>query len=913
MANVDLTLRLTNPAIYNRLQGWQQNGMDINVRLNIQPNFNATQIRQTITQAIGSIPVDINPRLGSITQLRQQIAQAIGNISINVSIGNLSALNNQISSLFAGLGIQASNIPPVGPPAAGPFTPARRLQARLQRNSQNLQLRQEKYQDLFDEKELLSTFINGPQEAARQFERSKGLQSGTVNPGTRRSSFDIGRVFNPAAFREVAISGAVGGVGGLVGGAIGAGFLGSPGVYGGATVGQAVVGSAVEAFKKVEGALEEAAKAGLRFQEAVNNVSISLQATSKVVDLGGKQVDIGTAIEVQNLRSRSLVQKGTNALSPFGVGTEGVSAGIRGIVAGTSRAGISLNESQILKVLKPIAGFTSLTNEDLIKNISRFANDVEDFLAGQTNNELSKSLLGSRTGAQIKSAIASGDAEAFVSAFSEIGPILDGLASNSNNASIALRKVNTDFENLQREFGDKFISALAPGLNELANSLSNPQFQKAVAVLGKQIGELVNYFIQAGAKLAEFLGKNPQIVSGAVAGGGVGALGGAVAGGFAGAPLGPLGIAGGALVGGLLGSGVGTVVGGAANSFGSRTPFQASTGPNLSGFNFEPNLSPLDINSIIEQKLSKNVDKNTILGGFASDVIGLRKQSLSGSISDEIFQKRLGESVIGAKTNQLTTEAKLYTSLIDLGVHFSKVSEVTETFTLRINEASSALNDLTKQRELEQLQGTDKLFGLAAQIKELGGNVSGSFARGFSSFDVGDDLKGKDRRLAILQKQFETESSKLDPFRFDDQTRLQELQGKSGFRDLKAEAAKAKFNTVSDSVEKYTKIRELVQKLPPDTKIDKNQFQGFFNGSDEYIKGLPDQISAGELDKKLKNDLSDLFKDKGIGGQIDQIADKFGGNISFKDINTTLSTFFDSFTTKVADGVKAGLDRVDSN
>lgn len=78
MANVDLTLRLTNPAIYNQLQSWATNG--ITIRVNLQINGLAN-INQQLQGAIGNIA--INPVLGNAAQLTQQVQAAINNANFN--------------------------------------------------------------------------------------------------------------------------------------------------------------------------------------------------------------------------------------------------------------------------------------------------------------------------------------------------------------------------------------------------------------------------------------------------------------------------------------------------------------------------------------------------------------------------------------------------------------------------------------------------------------------------------------------------------------------------------------------------------------------------------------------------------------------------------------------------------------
>lgn len=919
VANVDVTLRITNPALYKQLTDLVNKPHTVNLDLKFA-GTNVQNLKQQITQRLGQVDVNVNPILGNVQTLRQQIQNAIGSISINVSIGNLAALNTQIRQLFAGMGIQTGglNNPPTPRPPLAQQAPGVRYQARLQRNSTAIQRRQQKYQAEFEESELLNIALLGPQRAAQEFELTKGLQPGTVNPnGVRRLSFDPMRAFSTRGSRdELGFAALYGGLPGLVGGLIGGGAFGEGGVFLGSAIFQKAVGLIGDSFSKITETLTGASQAGLKFQQSVNTVSLSLQTTSKVVDNAGKEADLGTSLKFQGSRARDLVGKATNLLSPFGVGGESIATGIRAVAAGGSRSGISFNDDQILKIIRPLVGFTALTNEDLMANNGRFANVSEDFLAGQFNNELGRSLLGSKVGPEIKKAIASNDAEAFVKAFEKLDKIMVGLVDNSDSAAIALRKVDTEISNLQREFGEQFIQALVPGIKEFAKQLSTPGFKESLATLGKGIGELVNFIVMAAAKVSNLISENPKLGAAAAGGAAAGSLAGAVGGAGVGFALG--GIPG-AVIGGLVGPVVGGVLGGAGGLAGGglrqalenqdkQSIINTVKGANKTNQQLKAVANPsiTEVLNAVDIKNKQSLAQGTLEAKFISDATGVRRQAEElGLIGDDrraFVAKGLTSARTDANIGNFTAINNVQQGREQFSTFMADSIMALEDFNLKIEESTRLLGQLNDKQQLNLLQGEDRQAALAKQIRDAGGIVSSSGISGFSTmedpFTRGELNFGplrrsadEERALKIAKLQFDINEKDLNPFTLANQNRQEEIAARRSRLGLQTNAALLPLQMQAKQVEFDKQMVDNLNKLTPEELDDiLDPSSGKSIGKD-LLKESQDRLSKmgtgnldvlqkafGNLDSPIKQLQSTVEKElQSIGADIKTMVNVFAG------------------------------------
>lgn len=987
MANVDVTLKITNPALYNNLLSLVNSPHTVNINAIGISGSAITNFKQQLTARLGNttIPITVTPTLGNANRLIQQIQNAIGNVSINVSIGNLAALSAQIANLFAGLGLQANFNPPRGNVNRGgnavvrslggilssqirneenPIDPRlgnvenalgvlsnnpgvegiRNEEARrkIERAREGVARRQAKNQREFQQKNLFEIALLGAQGAAREFEEEKGLRGGTINTqGINRLSFDPARAFNTKGARnELGFSALFGGTPGAIGGAVGGGFFGEGGVFLGSAIFQKATETIGNTFNSLAESLISASKAGAEFQSSVSNISIALQATSKVVGVGGKEVGIGESIGFQNNRSRELLNKVSTQLAPFGVKSETAAAVLRGVLSGTSRAGLNLSDQQLTDTVFGLASFTQATNPDLAASTARLSNVTEDFTAGEnTPNELQRSLLGSRVGPQLRSAVQSGDTEAFVKSFADINKIMKNLAETSPTFANSLGKVDNQFKIFERTFGDAFNQALIPGLNSFAKALNNPNFIKSLETLGKGVGQFINFFIEAAAKVTEFFSKNPFLAktavgatSGILPGAALGATAGFFTGGLPGAAIG--GLAGG-VIGAVNGAAIATSIPNIASRQGGNT--------NPNGLKAVPAPTASDLSTKLDALVGNSVDTSTISGKFQSDQAGLLSAIVSGKLSPALAKRREQQLITSGQAEQTIASLNIGRSSLELGAleqdllpgrrlgtfqgrksrgsvnvdsniggpqvlggKVSNFATIIETlppalqeFKLALNESTASLKELDSARKLDQLQGTDRLFELGRQIQEAGGSVPTSFARGFNRFDVGDSGKAGDRKLAILQSQFQLESNKLDPFRFDEESQRQKIAKE---RDI----AKQQLNIDTFGANSDITILQKKQELLT--------YLGKFNDSElEDNIALPDAkgniVSGKDLKSSLEKEIAAKFKTEVGSDTFKKITDKIGGSDPLANIEKKFNDLVDQLVSKIADGVKAGNDQ----
>lgn len=826
-------------------------------------------------------------------------------------------------------------------PTTAPSTLLQRsaAQARLFDKTQALQGRQSKQQREFESGSLLDIAILGPERAARLFEEGKGLQAGSISTqGLSRFSFDLKRPFaTKAARNELGFATLFGGLPGFIGGVAGGAAFGEGGIFQGSAIFQQAVNTITSTFDSIAGVLLKASKAGQEFQEAITSTSIALQATSKVVGPGGREASIGEAIAFQNERSKSLLGKATEQLSPLGVKPETVAATLRGVIQGTARTGIPFSEDQILKQVFTIAAFTAKTNEDLAANSGRLANAAEGLVAGETTpTELTRSLLGSKVAAPLRAAIQTGDAEAATKVFDSLAKSIKNMSETSVTFNTALGQVDTQLQSFQREFGNAFNEALVPGLTSFAKALNNPAFKVALKSLGEDLGKLLNIIIQGAASITKFLSENPQLVKTGTA-----ATGGALAGAATGATAGFF--LGGGLPGAAIGGLAGAVIGGLGGGLlGSKTiPKEGKTPTILQGFSTVPITSPEDDIAKLISQTSRNVDSGTISGRFREDRNALLKQQLSGSISPDVFDKSLASLSLQGKVDQTLASLNITKSALELGafqeqnisspiqatfrgrrkrgtvitdaegnvtggrqeffgpvVEFSKtiqsVPPALESLKLAAEAATASLNDLSAERELAKLQGQDRLAALNRQIVEAGGTARISIG-GPSVFETEGDTKA--RRLKILESQFDVESAKINPFRFEQESRAITLEREKKERDTRT--AVDVFGTTS-KIGEIQKQQELLG------------FLGKF--SDAELKDnilLPDEkggtTTGLELKEKLQKDLAKTFNTEVGTETFDKITKKLGSGGDLKDIGTKLDSLFDQLIEKIKSGTSQAL------
>lgn len=1003
MANVDLTLRMTNPQIYNNLLSWQQHGMNINVRLNVTPNFNATQLRQQMTQAIGQVNVTINPTLGNVGQLRQQIRQAIGNVSINVSIGNLAALSNQIAQLFAGLGLQLNNNPP--PPRSAqavqrglagiyarqlrddPNGPDTRLQnvpraltaastqpglegirnteavRRIIRSQAAINRQTAKANAEFREKGLLSIALNGPDQAAREFEEERGLRRGTINTrGVGRFSFDPTRIFRPAAFREVAISGAVGGIGGLVGGAIGASALGSPGVYGGATIGQAVVGSATQSFERLFAALSKAASAGLELEKNILGVSAALTTSSRVTR-NGQEVGISESIGFQRKRAEGLLTGTRGKLSQLGINQSQQAALLRGVITGASEGGFNLADKDAIRLTELLGGTTAVANEDLLQNAPRLVNDVSDLLSGAPT--AGRSELGQqfrRILPEIKAAQATGDTDKLIAAFEKYRDVIETLKLSTDSAAVAARKYSAITQELETSFGQAFNKAIVPGLNALVDVLSKPEVKDGLVKLGTDIGNFVNIFIESFSGLIGAI--NPEsitratsayidftdsilnffpLLKGLVGGYGINLndqIGTTTPNGaFVSKQIVETQLindqAEKALNAKRAAKGLGSISTGNGIGTGAFRPdsglsvesipnpilalkkqltnidtgtpegaYRAALIQNQLKALGEGNSEGLtaDVLSAQSGRLTRDfnlkqqiagVNSQTAGGGLLGNVLGLQQKVNAGDITGAVGQQQASQAILKATEDLVNSFYSLQKSVQDSALALEQNARIHSELNITLEEQKKQLLEIRGARELEGLQGIDKLYALGDQIREAGGtvpilanNIGGELGQQFSLFNSPEDKQRRQRD--ILERQFKAEAAKLDTGRFNAQTKLQQSQA---FRQAE------------------TTFQDLEQTAPDGVRAQLQRSQ-----LNQQILDFAQQFGGSKAQEKFgENSVRDAIKF--FGKESDNILNGAAqGNTFEKALKDIFGTgdYFSKMQTANTNAFKAALDGVDS-
>lgn len=552
MANVDLTLRITNPSVFKQLETWSTTGMK--VKIDLTPSFNATAFKQQVQQALGSIAVTIDPKLGNPKQLARDIQNAIGGqvFNINVSIGNLAALNAQIASIFAGLGIQVGGTTPpqrqgrinTGTPLqrvyrtmagmqgtliANEQTPInnpsvafleqqlaagaaqggipgffdRATQARLERAREQAQMKARKRQAFnrqFRESRLLEIGLDGPTQAAADFEESAGLRPGDINTrGINRFSFDLGRLKNVKAATSLGYTGLLGGPAGFLGGLIGGGLFGAGGVSPVSFAFQAIGIAIKEKIAQITEALKKASEAGLEFEKNILGVQAILTTTSKVVR-GGKDVGIAESIAFRRTQAEDLLRGTRSELSPLGINQGQQAAILRGVISGASEGGFNLDKKQTIRLARLIGGTTAVSNEDLLSNTPRLVNDIADLLAASPTS--GRSELGQQFRQilpEIKAAQASGDTERLIKALEKYNDVVKTLELSTNSAAVAFRKYDAINQQLVTTFGEAFNKALVPGLNSINKALSNKNIEESLTKIGEALGEMGSALAQIHA------------------------------------------------------------------------------------------------------------------------------------------------------------------------------------------------------------------------------------------------------------------------------------------------------------------------------------------------------------------------------------------------------------------------------
>lgn len=249
--------------------------------------------------------------------------------------------------------------------------------------------------------------------------------------------------------------------------------------------------------------LKEASEAAYKFEASIVATVGTLQATTRIVDARGIQVDPGTQLREQFRIATGLEKAGRGSLAPIGVGGAEQSLLTNTFIqAQTTKTGVAVSEQDLkttlprlvaaIKVLAPNLGETREAKElrDIVLN-----QRVGQITAGPGIRALAPDLAKARTAAEFEEATR--PLEAYITALKE------------GNTPLAERlKLEGEFHIAQQDIGEAFNQALLPGMKELEKVLENPAFSEGLQKLAEKLGTLSSNIIKASADFAKDTGKN---------------------------------------------------------------------------------------------------------------------------------------------------------------------------------------------------------------------------------------------------------------------------------------------------------------------------------------------------------------------------------------------------------------------
>lgn len=261
----------------------------------------------------------------------------------------------------------------------------------------------------------------------------------------------------------------------------------------------------IKALQEFKGALfaiinplKEASEAAFKFEASIVATVGTLQATTRILDARGIQVDPGTQLREQFRIATGLEKAGRSSLAPIGVGGAEQSLLTNTFIqAQTTKTGVAVSEQDLkttlprlvaaIKVLAPNLGETREAKElrDIVLN-----QRVGQITAGPGIRALAPDLAKARTAQEFEEATR--PLEAYITALKE------------GNTPLAERlKLEGEFHILQQDVGEAFNQALLPGFKSLEDVISNPAFSEALQNIADKLGTLASNIIEAGAKLSK--------------------------------------------------------------------------------------------------------------------------------------------------------------------------------------------------------------------------------------------------------------------------------------------------------------------------------------------------------------------------------------------------------------------------
>ena len=242
--------------------------------------------------------------------------------------------------------------------------------------------------------------------------------------------------------------------------------------------------------------LKEASEAAYKFEASIVATVGTLQATTRIVDARGIQVDPGTQLREQFRIATGLEKAGRGSLAPIGVGGAEQSLLTNTFIqAQTTKTGVAVSEQDLkttlprlvaaIKVLAPNLGETREAKElrDIVLN-----QRVGQITAGPGIRALAPDLAKARTAAEFEEATR--PLEAYITALKE------------GNTPLAERlKLEGEFHIVQQDAGEAFNQALLPGLKAIETVLEDPAISTGLQTLAGNIGSFVTQVLQEAARL----------------------------------------------------------------------------------------------------------------------------------------------------------------------------------------------------------------------------------------------------------------------------------------------------------------------------------------------------------------------------------------------------------------------------
>ena len=331
-----------------------------------------------------------------------------------------------------------------------------------------------------------------------------------VQPAARKvaKKFDSNQIAaeekRVAQLRELGQSAALGALQGQGALSVGGSLLGSlvgTSVPGGASfgglVGGALGASAERTIESITRALEKASEAGLAFETSILGISSVLQATTRVSGPGGEALGLGDQLSFQQGQARSIQKLARTKLLPLGISGDKESTLVQSIISGAAQRGIQLTPEQAATLAERLGGAIQSQRPELLGNSGQLRRDVEDLFSGAPQNTVLKTLtkgfapgLGKAT-----------SAEDLIRRSEGLASFPETLRSSTTNPVVAAQKLNSAVDNLNTTVGDALVTALIPGINNLAKELANPQLLEGVEKMGSAIGGVASFFVTASAGL----------------------------------------------------------------------------------------------------------------------------------------------------------------------------------------------------------------------------------------------------------------------------------------------------------------------------------------------------------------------------------------------------------------------------